>query len=106
MAHWQEEYAQERGEMASDERRQGGGFLLSSKQYMRERTLSICLSIHTRSSGGGVGGVQTPLPRHAVPTIAPLLPPLQSSDMQARLYLLRFHYPGCLFRHSNVSVAY
>lgn len=76
------------------------------QQYVgRGRSLSICPSIHTRSSGGDVG-VRTLLPCHAEPTIAPSLPPLQPSDMQAPLYLLRFHYPGCLFRHSNVSVAY
>ncbi|CAB1427102.1 unnamed protein product [Pleuronectes platessa] len=55
---------------------------------------------------GGGERSQRPLQQHAKPTIAPLLPPRQSSDMQARLYLLRFHYPSCLFQHSNVSVAY
>lgn len=81
------------------------GAVRAFEQYVKGRSLSICPSIRARSSGGDVG-VQTLLLCLAKPTISPILPPLQPSDTQAPLYLLRFHYPGCLFRHSNVSVAY
>lgn len=47
--------------MASDERRQGETFAFKL-QYV---TLSICLSIHTRSSGGEVGSNTVTTPRRA-----------------------------------------
>lgn len=51
---------------------------------------SACLSIQGHRVGRWV---QTLLQHQAELTIVPLLPSLQSSDMQARLYLLRFSLP-------------
>lgn len=86
-----------------------GRLLAFQQQYVKGHTLDICLTIHTRLSavlGCCWGGLQTLVPCHTELSTVSLLPPRQLSDMQACLYLLWFHYPGCLFWHLNVSVAY